>query len=135
MEDRDQDIHDLIAAGQKIQAIKLYRDRYGAGLKEAKDAVEALEAGHPLPSIGMFPNAAGATVDDEIDSLLRGRQKIQAVKLYRERYGGDLKAAKDAIDARSAQLGVGGGFGCAVLPLAMALLFTAACLIGGIAWR
>lgn len=28
--------------GQKIQAIKLYRERTGAGLKEAKDAVEEL---------------------------------------------------------------------------------------------
>jgi hypothetical protein len=33
----------LIAAGQKIEAIKLYRERTGVGLKEAKDAVEALE--------------------------------------------------------------------------------------------
>ncbi len=30
--------------GRKIQAIKLYRERTGAGLKEAKDAVEAYDA-------------------------------------------------------------------------------------------
>ena len=29
-------------AGQKIQAIKLYREQTGAGLKEAKDYVESL---------------------------------------------------------------------------------------------
>jgi large subunit ribosomal protein L7/L12 len=34
-----------LAAGHKIEAIKLYRERTGLGLKEAKDAVEALERG------------------------------------------------------------------------------------------
>jgi ribosomal protein L7/L12 len=34
-----------LGAGRKIEAIKLYRERTGVGLKEAKDAVEALERG------------------------------------------------------------------------------------------
>lgn len=34
-----------LAAGRKIQAIKLYREEHGVGLKEAKDAVEALQRG------------------------------------------------------------------------------------------
>lgn len=38
----EQDIANLARAGQKIQAIKLYRELYGVGLKEAKEAVEAL---------------------------------------------------------------------------------------------
>lgn len=33
----------LLRAERKIQAIKLYREITGAGLKEAKDAVEAME--------------------------------------------------------------------------------------------
>ncbi|MBS2535292.1 ribosomal protein L7/L12 [Catenulispora sp. NF23] len=33
----------LIQAGKKIQAIKVYREATGAGLKDAKNAVEALE--------------------------------------------------------------------------------------------
>ena len=33
----------LIQGGKKIQAIKLYREATGAGLKDAKDAVEAYE--------------------------------------------------------------------------------------------
>src|SRR5512140_1750497 len=36
-----QAVLDLAAAGQKIQAIKLYRTETGAGLKDAKDAVES----------------------------------------------------------------------------------------------
>ena len=33
---------DLIEEGKKIQAIKLYREQTGVGLKEAKDAVDAM---------------------------------------------------------------------------------------------
>lgn len=35
-------IEGLIASGRKIEAIKAYRAEHGAGLKEAKEAVEAL---------------------------------------------------------------------------------------------
>lgn len=35
----------LLAAGRKIEAIRVYRERTGLGLKEARDAVEALERG------------------------------------------------------------------------------------------
>ena len=42
----------LMAEGRKIEAIKRYRERTGAGLKAAKDAVEALAARHGLPTAG-----------------------------------------------------------------------------------
>ncbi len=41
-ESSDEEILDLIRRNQKIQAIKLYRERTGVGLKEAKDAIDAL---------------------------------------------------------------------------------------------
>ena len=41
-QDVNPQIMDLLKAGQKIQAIKLYRQTTGAGLKEAKDYVESL---------------------------------------------------------------------------------------------
>lgn len=37
------DVCDLAQSGQKVEAIKLYRQTTGAGLKEAKEAVEALD--------------------------------------------------------------------------------------------
>jgi ribosomal protein L7/L12 len=50
LEDPDlSEIVETARAGQKIQAIKLYRERFGVGLKEAKDIVEALVLGRPLP--------------------------------------------------------------------------------------
>ncbi len=36
----------LLRAGTKIQAIKLYREHSGLGLKEAKDYIDALETKH-----------------------------------------------------------------------------------------
>ncbi|MBU1055520.1 MAG: ribosomal protein L7/L12 [Proteobacteria bacterium] len=38
-------IHEHLQTGNKIKAIKLYREQTGAGLKEAKNAVEAIERG------------------------------------------------------------------------------------------
>jgi len=40
----DMQIAALLRQGKKIQAIKLYRERMGVGLKEAKDAVETFAA-------------------------------------------------------------------------------------------
>jgi len=44
--DPDRDVNpqiaELLKAGQKIQAMKLYRLHSGAGLKEAKDYIESL---------------------------------------------------------------------------------------------
>jgi ribosomal protein L7/L12 len=40
-----------------------------------------------------------------IDELLRAGHKIDAIKAYRTLHGVDLKAAKDAIDARARELG------------------------------
>ena len=36
------EVRDLVARDDKIEAIKLYRERTGLGLKEAKDAIDAL---------------------------------------------------------------------------------------------
>ena len=44
----DADVAQLINSGRKINAIKLYRDRTGAGLAEAKDAIEAYERRYRL---------------------------------------------------------------------------------------
>ena len=42
---------------------------------------------------------------DDIDELLREGKKINAIKLYRERNGTDLKESKNAIDDRCEKLG------------------------------
>ncbi|MFE3455701.1 ribosomal protein L7/L12 [Nonomuraea sp. NPDC059194] len=50
-DDLDGVLRDLIARGRKIHAIKLLREHTGLGLKQAKDAVEALAAGRIHPGL------------------------------------------------------------------------------------
>ncbi|MCY1039717.1 hypothetical protein OV208_00175 [Corallococcus sp. bb12-1] len=94
-------IKELIDAGQTINAIKLYREQHGVGLKEAKDSVEALIAGrHPF---GREPSGP-VDADADIEQALREDNLIEAIKLYRDRYGVSLKEAKDACDAMRKRL-------------------------------
>ena len=44
----ESEIVSLLQGEKKIEAIKLYRQRTGTGLKEAKDAVEAIAANHGI---------------------------------------------------------------------------------------
>ena len=50
-----------------------------------------------------FGKPGGNPADAEIKAALHAGQKIEAIKLYREAYGTDLKDAKDALDAWQAQ--------------------------------
>jgi large subunit ribosomal protein L7/L12 len=92
----------LMGEGRKIEAIKLYRDLTGAGLKEAKDAVEALERGGTRPEA--HRGSAGAEAD--VLDLLRAGQKIRAIKIYRERTGVSLLEAKNAVESLAAEQGI-----------------------------
>jgi ribosomal protein L7/L12 len=98
----------LCGQGQKIEAIKLMREKTGLGLKEAKDAVEALERGES-PTVGVSdfgPDPAAAVppeqLQHEVLALLGEGELIAAVKRWREVTGSDLKTAKDAIDRLAA---------------------------------
>lgn len=50
--DRIVEINDLIHRGRKIEAIKLFRNTFDVGLKEAKEAVERLERGEAINLAG-----------------------------------------------------------------------------------
>src|SRR4051794_10891634 len=58
-------VRSLLAEGRKIEAIKVYRAATGAGLKEAKDTVEALDLRGVLP----HPHGVGKDVEPELLSL------------------------------------------------------------------
>src|SRR5262249_42665654 len=88
-------VRSLMEAGQKIEAIKLFRERTGASLKESKDAVEAIQRGQAFPAGSLGDRA----FEDEVATLLEQGQKIEAIKRYRERTGVGLKEAKDAVEA------------------------------------
>lgn len=100
----DPDVRQLLASGQKLEAIKQYRARFNTGLKEAKDAVDALEAGQqpttvaPRLATATRQPASAADTDPEIQRLIANRQLIDAIKRYKELTGLGLKEAKDAVE-------------------------------------
>ena len=91
-----------LAAGKKIAAIKVYREATGVGLEEAKDAVEALEAGAPLVVPAPAAAPAPAPGDAKVAALIAQDRLIDAIKEYRAIHGVGLKEAKDAVDAMRA---------------------------------
>ncbi|MFZ5879158.1 MAG: hypothetical protein ACOY0R_07300 [Chloroflexota bacterium] len=103
---RQRQILDLMAQDRKIEAIKLYRGWTGADLKQAKDAVEALERGGTIhiPEAAAPARAGGAAFDDPIRTLLARGQKIEAIKLYRLATNAGLAEAKEYVDAIEAQM-------------------------------
>jgi ribosomal protein L7/L12 len=98
-------IRELIGQRRMIDAIKLYREATGVGLKEAKDAVTEMWHGRPVHPPPMQPGLGNdALLEEQIKQLLAQRQKIQAVKIYREAHNCGLKDAKDAVDIIEAQM-------------------------------
>ncbi|GAA6140642.1 ribosomal protein L7/L12 [Hydrogenophaga sp. 5NK40-0174] len=92
--------------GNKIEAIKLLREATGLGLKEAKDAVDQIEAGGELcMNIPIPQKAFTGEGSDDISRLLQQGKTIQAIRLYREQKGVSLKAAKAAVEAMQASQG------------------------------
>jgi ribosomal protein L7/L12 len=123
----ESEIRSLLRQGKKIEAIREYRAHTGAGLAEAKNVVEQIERGEPLPE--------GAPVADDVDQqildLMAAGQKIAAIKLYRERTGAGLKEAKDAVEGLAARHGIvaqnkTGCFGVLLLLIVAALVLTVA---------
>lgn len=60
------EIRQLIHDGKKIEAIKIFRVAFGTGLKEAKDAVEAIERGESIDISG-FRVQTSAPVKIKVD--------------------------------------------------------------------
>ena len=75
-------IRSLLAKGKKIDAIKIYREEYGIGLNEAKNAVERIEATMPRDSASGIPYESAIGRDPFADDGAgRGRLLILGVAL------------------------------------------------------
>lgn len=111
--DQQQQVLAEIRAGRTITAIKLFREFTACGLKEAKDAVDRMAAGLPadtessVASRGVFEAGGGSaapapSLDEptlrQIETLLRSGNKIQAIKVWRDRTGGSLSDGKAFVE-------------------------------------
>lgn len=113
------EIDRLVSAGQKIHAIKLYRDHSGVGLKDAKDRIEHWSVSTTAPHLAAVSNATATrssitptamtpssvraslppSVATEIDRMVAGGSAIAAIKALRQHTGLGLKESKELIEA------------------------------------
>jgi ribosomal protein L7/L12 len=98
----ESELRELVAKGQKIEAIKRVRELTGLGLKEAKDYVELLPraatvAAAPAPAA----RADEREVEHEARALLASGDTIAAVKRVRELTGWGLKESREYIQSLS----------------------------------
>lgn len=104
-------VYALVARGRTIQAIKVVRRETGWDLRRAKDVVERIAAGQPVPELDDHPAGAiapappsanvpavSAEALDRIRSLLARGKKIQAVQEFRTASGWGLKESKLAVE-------------------------------------
>lgn len=91
------EVRRLASAGQKIDAIRMYRRLTGTGLYDANQAIEKFSATGVLD---FTPGAAAPAPepDEEVAALVRDNKLIDAIKVYREKHGVDLLTAKNAVE-------------------------------------
>ncbi|WP_072801953.1 ribosomal protein L7/L12 [Rhodococcoides yunnanense] len=98
------EIYRLVGEKKKIHAIKLFRERTGVGLQEAKNAVESVERGNPLPTPGVYSDTTGLDtgawedIIPKLRALKTEGKTIAAIKLLRARTELSLREAKEAVD-------------------------------------
>jgi ribosomal protein L7/L12 len=116
----DDEIRTLLETGQKIEAIKRYREMTGAGLAEAKEAIDAIER-RGAASMSAEGRSSDPDFERRLRTLLDHGEYIQAIKYYREQRKAGLKQAKDAVEAFARAQGIeiqrGSGLGCLLTAL------------------
>ncbi|MBC8100540.1 MAG: hypothetical protein H7Y11_13945 [Armatimonadetes bacterium] len=100
----DPEIQQAIADGQKVAAIKLYRDLTATSLSESKAAIEFLIA-YPEVDLRLKPddakpknNLRESPLDAGIRNLVRQGRKWEAVQAYRDFTGAELNDATAEIE-------------------------------------
>lgn len=63
------EINQLIHEGQKLEAIKVFRETFGVGLGEAKDAVEKMESGESVDISGMRIKTSRRATPEDIEKV------------------------------------------------------------------
>jgi ribosomal protein L7/L12 len=128
----EEEIRQLLDSGNKIQAIKVYREKTGAGLARAKDTVEALAAGGAFDgeAAGERVSTDDSELTDEVKELIGQGNPLQAVKLIRERTGRSLKESKELVD----QIGIDSGLTSSSDSGCLGAVLLAAAIPVGTAW-
>ncbi|HZQ07643.1 MAG TPA: hypothetical protein VFD70_13760 [Anaerolineae bacterium] len=120
------EIKRLVDEGNEIAAIKLYRETFGTGLKESKDAVEAIQRGQ---NVQMARISFGEPSAFEINTP-RGDIQINTS-------GGDgqTSTSPQIIEINQSRSGLGGALGTGVLIILVIVILAAILIPLGLASR
>lgn len=89
-----------IRNGNKINAIRIYLETYGVGLKQAKDAVDLLEQNEKLNLVNHTEQIQDFSSQiNRIKNEIRKGNKINAIKIFRETFEVTLLTAKETVEA------------------------------------
>jgi len=111
-------LKNLVRRGQKVEAVKRYREQNQVGLAEAKRYVDALDDSEPAPArlnrkVDLILNrleipyegvSLQPALQAQIRSLLRAKNKLEAIKIYRAATNASLAEAKTAVEALEGEL-------------------------------
>lgn len=99
--DDDGTVVGLWQQGHRVEAVRRYRERTRCGLKDAKEAVEALASGRSPAPIQGAPPAMGP----DVEALVRAGELLAAIRVHREANPDlSLIEAKEAVDALARRL-------------------------------
>jgi len=136
------DVRRALAAGEKIEAIRLLRERTGLGLAEAKAAVESglvpparQDALMAAPAAAAEAASMDGTLSAEARAALAAGRKIEAIRMVRAERRIGLKDAKAIVDAAERGLprvpeAAGGGRRGVLGPVVLLLV----AVLAGIGW-
>jgi ribosomal protein L7/L12 len=93
----DSEIQAFLQANKKIEAIKVYRQRTGVGLREAKDAIDYATL-HPDEAQEKKKAPEPELTDGGVRDLIAEGRLSEAVETYRTFTGMDEYSARDAIE-------------------------------------
>jgi outer membrane protein assembly factor BamB/ribosomal protein L7/L12 len=94
------EIRRLVESGNRIEAIKRYRQVYDVNLQEASDAIDALQAGRlatPSAEDSRSPEELTRALQ-EVQRLLADGDKVEAIRVYREVYDVSQTRATYAVE-------------------------------------
>ena len=92
-------IGQLARSGDKIEAVKLYRELFEVDLAQAELAVDRLALGEPLLVSSVAVEYSTFDFEAELLQLLAQGDRLGAVNRFRELTGASLKDAQEAVDA------------------------------------
>ena len=97
--EQKRELERLIAAGNKVEAIKQFRNIADVGLTEATAAINAMQAGVAGPTARAISPKSFREAEAAALAAIREGKVIEAIQRYRQHTRLGLKEAKEAVDA------------------------------------